>query len=110
MADHSKFDILEFYAVATLSCIITILSDSSLSTIDRRYQKEGCMPSCQNHHQARVNGNQANEQNRFGALTRITKTTLATHQDDAHLADGEEILQVDHLAFFLEIDDDMAIS
>lgn len=42
MADHSKFDILEFYAVATLSCIITIPSDSSLSTIDRRYQKEGC--------------------------------------------------------------------
>ncbi|EAM2911559.1 DeoR/GlpR transcriptional regulator [Salmonella enterica subsp. enterica] len=43
MADHSKFDTVEPHAVATLSCITTILSDSALpSAIARRYQQAGC--------------------------------------------------------------------
>ncbi|HBC0167544.1 TPA: transcriptional regulator, partial [Salmonella enterica subsp. indica] len=43
MADHSKFDTVELHAVATLSCISTILSDSALpSAIARRYQQAGC--------------------------------------------------------------------
>ncbi|EMC7586770.1 transcriptional regulator, partial [Salmonella enterica] len=40
---HSKFDTVEPHAVATLSCITTILSDSALpSAIARRYQQAGC--------------------------------------------------------------------
>ncbi|ELZ1820172.1 transcriptional regulator, partial [Salmonella enterica] len=43
MADHSKFDTVEPHAVATLSCITTILSDSALPpAIARRYQQAGC--------------------------------------------------------------------
>ncbi|ENP5380137.1 DeoR/GlpR transcriptional regulator [Salmonella enterica] len=43
MADHSKFDTVEPHAVATLSCITTILSDSALpSAIAQRYQQAGC--------------------------------------------------------------------
>jgi len=43
MADHSKFDTIEPHAVATLSCIKTIISDSSLAdTVKRRYQQSGC--------------------------------------------------------------------
>ncbi|EHO4559341.1 transcriptional regulator, partial [Salmonella enterica subsp. enterica serovar Carrau] len=42
-ADHSKFDTVEPHAVATLSCITTILSDSALpSAIAQRYQQAGC--------------------------------------------------------------------
>jgi len=43
MADHSKFDTVEPHAVATLSCVKTILSDSALSDSLRvRYQQAGC--------------------------------------------------------------------
>ena len=43
MADHSKFDAVEPHAVATLSCIKTIISDSGLpETIAQRYQRAGC--------------------------------------------------------------------
>ncbi len=49
----------------------------------------------------RANGHQANRQNPSGALARIAKTALARSPDErAHLADGEEILQTDHLASF----------
>lgn len=43
MADHSKFDTVEPHAVATLSGIKTIISDSALSdNIKSRYQQSGC--------------------------------------------------------------------
>lgn len=110
MADHSKFDTVEPHAVATLSCITTILSDSALpSAIARRYQQAGCRLIMSDPHQERVNGHQANEQNPSGALARIAKTALAWSPDDAHLADGEEILQADHLASFIAMADGVAI-
>lgn len=78
MADHSKFDTVEPHAVATLSCITTILSDSALpSAIARRYQQAGCRLIMSPPHQERINGHQANEQNPSGALARIAKTALA---------------------------------
>ena len=43
MADHSKFDAVEPHAVATLSCIKTIISDSALADdIVQRYTHAGC--------------------------------------------------------------------
>lgn len=43
MADHTKFDRVEPHAVATLSCIKTIISDSALPDAVRlRYQQAGC--------------------------------------------------------------------
>ncbi|WP_300003838.1 DeoR/GlpR family DNA-binding transcription regulator [uncultured Cedecea sp.] len=43
MADHSKFNTVESHAVATLSCIKTIISDSDLpDTLKFRYQQSGC--------------------------------------------------------------------
>ncbi|MGJ3353835.1 DeoR/GlpR family DNA-binding transcription regulator [Providencia sp. Je.9.19] len=43
LADHSKFDKVEPHAVATLSCIKTIISDSALpNEIQQRYQQAGC--------------------------------------------------------------------
>ncbi|ENT4450416.1 cryptic aminoglycoside N-acetyltransferase AAC(6')-Iy/Iaa [Salmonella enterica] len=39
----------------------------------------------------------------------LRKKLWPTHPDDAHLADGEEILQADHLASFLAIDDGVAM-
>ncbi len=79
MADHSKFDTVEPHAVATLSCITTILSDSALpSAIARRYQQAGCRLIMSDPHQECVNGHQANEQNPSGSLARIAKTALAS--------------------------------
>lgn len=43
LADNSKFDIFEPHAVATLSCIKTIVSDSELSIeTQQRYRQAGC--------------------------------------------------------------------
>lgn len=106
MADHSKFDTVEPHAVATLSCITTILSDSALpSAIARRYQQAGCRlimsdPSSDIRHM-----NKTHLEHWRG----LRKQLWPGHPDDAHLADGEEILQTDHLASFIAMADGVAI-
>ncbi len=57
-----------------------------------------------------LHGHQANEQNPSGALARLRKISSGpVTPDDAHLADGEEILQADHLASFAAMADGVAI-
>lgn len=47
LADHTKFDMFEPHAVATLSCIKTIISDSGLSSeTQQRYRQAGCELKC----------------------------------------------------------------
>ncbi|WP_283125909.1 DeoR/GlpR family DNA-binding transcription regulator [Providencia stuartii] len=47
LADHTKFDMFEPHAVATLSCVKTIVSDSGLSKeTQQRYQQAGCQLKC----------------------------------------------------------------
>lgn len=71
--------------------------------------KQDAVSSCQTPHQERVNGHQANEQTHLEHWRGLRKQLWPGHPDDAHLADGEEILQADHLASFIAMADGVAI-